>query len=209
MKNTNIANCRIWDHHKVWFYSLLYCLSKKNINTPDLHVPLFEVFFSFAFSLPQISMIYRIIHRVPDTFQDRRSIRNANGSIPTFLPTHKFSINLSDHVADLDLRPLTYLEHKYCLVILGDIKCYFAFFDYRCSISKEFPVHCQDNSEASVQSICSHLPPALSPYCRTWWGSASQHILQTLYVLCSRVQSGWQERTCSTSGTYWKTYKQG
>lgn len=55
----------------------------------------------------------------------------------------------------------------------------------RCPLQAKLYVSGKDHPEASVQSLCSHLPPALRLSHAAARGGPSQYIVQTLHLLCS------------------------
>ena len=56
---------------------------------------------------------------------------------------------------------------------------------FRCAVPQELPVDGEDDLEASVPRVRAHLPPALPRGGAAGRGGAPQHLVQTLYILCS------------------------
>lgn len=82
-------------------------------------------------------------------------------------------------------------------------------FVFRRSIPKELSCHRQDDPEATVSGVCTHLPPTFPRSSKPWRRGTLEHIVQALHLFCSGVQLDWQARAAATGRAYWEAHIQG
>ena len=79
----------------------------------------------------------------------------------------------------------------------------------RRAVPAQLPVDGEDDPEAPVPRVRTHLPPALPAGDPAGGGGSPQHLLQTLHLLRARVRPRRQTRTRPPAGAHRQTDEQG